>query len=248
MTGPACIGGVEGNCCDIKKYSYGKSYADCAALGVFGTAPGGGAATPGGGGAATPPPTSSNPCVTYSVARGDTLGSIAADFTGKTPSCAVTAQAIADFNMVADMNTIDVGETYNIPCPGNCCTDNSCTASLVGGSGGAANGKVPDGNGGFRPMTDLEKARADADAKSSTNGKLSTAVGLLATTVVALLAFIYRSKRVEGGALMRAEAAVLSWMPSSGAATTPPLPTTKRMSQNPGNDSALNLKSAAGTI
>jgi hypothetical protein len=184
--------------------------------------------------------------VTYSVARGDTLSSIAADFTGKTPSCAVTAQAIADFNMVADMNTIDVGETYNIPCPGNCCTDNSCTASLVGGPGGA-NGNVPDGNGGFRPMTDLEKARADADAKSSTNGKLSTAVGLLATTVVALLAFIYRSKRVEGGALMRAEAAVLSWMPSSGGAAAPPLPT-KRMSQNPGNDSALNLKSAAGTI
>jgi len=180
-------------------------------------------------GAVTPAPTpEAQLCIMYTVKAGDTLGSIAQQYTEL--GCKVSAAGITDFNMVAQADAIDVGDTFTIPCPGNCCTDSTCGASALD------------------EMLSKTQGQQALSAASSTNGKLSTAVGLLATTVVALLAFIYRSKRVEGGALMRAEAAVLSWMPSSGAATTPPLPTTKRMSQNPGNDSALNLKSAAGTI
>jgi hypothetical protein len=75
----------------------------------------------------TPSPTAvGSVCVMYFVKSGDTIQKIAAKFTEK--SCPVTAQEIILFNSVVNETApIGVGNNYIIPCPGNCCTDNSCS-------------------------------------------------------------------------------------------------------------------------
>ncbi|GMI53914.1 hypothetical protein TeGR_g12387, partial [Tetraparma gracilis] len=57
MNGPACVGGVEGNCCDLSQYSpvdfdadSGGGFGDCASEGSSGPAPVGGGGGGGGGG------------------------------------------------------------------------------------------------------------------------------------------------------------------------------------------------------
>ena len=108
MTGPKCIGGITGNCCQIPGqvaagetvfYKYGNRYATCQTAGSSGPAPISDAGTP----VTTPTmaPTAAavaSMCVMYTVKAGDTLNSIAATYTAN--DCAVTAEAIIDFNEV----------------------------------------------------------------------------------------------------------------------------------------------------
>ena len=241
MTGPDCIGGITGNCCDVANYAYGAGYGSCQNTGTSAGEPPSGADVSGGG-APTPAPTpSSNPCVLYNVVSGDSLSSIAADFSAK--QCSVTAAAIAEFNMVANTDAIDVGETYNIPCPGNCCTDNSCVAGQQGG----INNKADD---------PIEQATQDAKDRV---GSLSVAVGLLSTVAVGLLAVIVKSRRGTSagstGSWLSSNAAGPPAAASTAGSAPPPLPPKPnakptRFSKNPevGGDSAINLKVEASMV
>jgi len=67
-------------------------------------------------------------CVVYEVKSGDSIKAIAKWFTEK-ENCPVTTAEIIAFNSVAVPDTIDPGDSYIIPCPGNCCTDSSCSES-----------------------------------------------------------------------------------------------------------------------
>lgn len=251
MTGPDCIGGITGNCCDVANYQYGAAYTSCQNTGTsLGESPaagqvvGGGGAPPAGG-ALTPAPTpASNPCVLHNVVEGETLTSIAADYSAK--QCAVSAQDIRAFNMIQGNMNADPGETYTIPCPGNCCTDNSCVAGQASG----LNNKFLD------PV-----AQATKDANDSAKS-YEIAVGLLSTVVVALLAVIVRGRRLGtlapswmgSGAAASPAAPPAPSSAASGAAVPPPLPPKNAQpagfSKHPevGGESAINLKVEANSV
>jgi hypothetical protein len=68
-------------------------------------------------------------CIVYEVKSDDSIKSIAAQYTAN--NCPITATEIVNFNGidVFSMDAFDIGDSFIIPCPGNCCTDSSCSES-----------------------------------------------------------------------------------------------------------------------
>jgi hypothetical protein len=187
MTGPDCIDGVTGNCCDTSLYAYGKSYGDCASTGT--SVVGDASTYPGTAPTKAPTtPTVGSMCVVYIVVSGDTLEGIAAQ--KRAAGCEVTASKIADFNSlsVTARDSIEIGDNFIIPCPDNCCTDSSCDAQDAEKAAAASSATKAAVEAAKRETTATPLESGDGAAAL---GGYKAAVGVLAALVVVLLGAVF---------------------------------------------------------
>ncbi|GMH55022.1 hypothetical protein TrST_g9760 [Triparma strigata] len=129
MTGPACAAGVAGNNCELT--AAGTTGNTLEVGGSTGGGGGGGESTGGGGGDGSSVPGAGEPtslCQIVTVEAGDTLASIANDFTAK--GYPTTWQEICEYNGIVDCDNIEVGETYVIP--NSCGNDEGGLGDKVG--------------------------------------------------------------------------------------------------------------------
>lgn len=117
MTGPPCAGGYTGNACALTA-SGTTGYIDVGDITPV-ASPTPKPSSPGDP-LPTEQPTIASECEIYEVLSGDTISSIADEYTNN--DMAVTWEEICTFNALEDCDTIDIGDDLMIPCETCGCT------------------------------------------------------------------------------------------------------------------------------